>query len=292
MKYLQKAFLMLSIVGVSFVFLLTQLAPAGATAAGNAVLPGIVSWWPGEGNADDVIDGNNGALQLGATFAPGKVGQAFSLDGVDDYIHVPDNPNLAFGSNQDFSISAWVNLQIPIPGADDEIVAKWNVENTRNGTTQNFYRLFLQRNTYKVRFALGSENSIFELESDSSVKVGEWTHITAVRDGDQGLIYTNGKLDKMGTLTNGSVANSDPLAIGATYDTLFSPPIQQTNTFGGLIDEVVIYNRALSVSDVESVIKNVIICHKPGTPAQQTLAIPINALNGHLGHGDTIGPCE
>ena len=35
----------------------------------------------------------------------------------------------------------------------------------------------------------------------------------------------------------------------------------------------------------------VTICHKPGTPAEQTKTIPESALNGHLGHGDTMGPC-
>jgi hypothetical protein len=35
----------------------------------------------------------------------------------------------------------------------------------------------------------------------------------------------------------------------------------------------------------------VTICHKPGTPAQQTKTIPASALGGHLGHGDTMGPC-
>ena len=35
-----------------------------------------------------------------------------------------------------------------------------------------------------------------------------------------------------------------------------------------------------------------VICHMPGTPGEQTLAIPPQALNGHLRHGDTLGPCE
>ena len=34
-----------------------------------------------------------------------------------------------------------------------------------------------------------------------------------------------------------------------------------------------------------------VICHKPGTPAQKTLSVPESALSGHLGHGDTLGPC-
>lgn len=33
------------------------------------------------------------------------------------------------------------------------------------------------------------------------------------------------------------------------------------------------------------------VCHKPGTPAQQTMTLPANAVAGHLGHGDTLGPC-
>ena len=42
---------------------------------------GMVSWWPGDGNADDIVDGNPGTLSGDATFAPGKVGQAFRFDG-------------------------------------------------------------------------------------------------------------------------------------------------------------------------------------------------------------------
>lgn len=36
---------------------------------------------------------------------------------------------------------------------------------------------------------------------------------------------------------------------------------------------------------------NVTICHKPGTPAEKTMTLPQSALGGHLGHGDTMGPC-
>jgi hypothetical protein len=42
---------------------------------------GLVSWWPGDGNAQDIIGPNDGTLQGGATFAPGVVGEAFKLNG-------------------------------------------------------------------------------------------------------------------------------------------------------------------------------------------------------------------
>src|SRR5204863_6136731 len=57
----------------------------------------MISWWPADGNANDIQGSNNGTLQNGATFAPGMVGQAFSFDGVDDYVQTSDT-GLPFGS--------------------------------------------------------------------------------------------------------------------------------------------------------------------------------------------------
>ena len=71
--------------------------------------PGLVAWWPGDGNANDIVGSHNGTLQNGATFAPGLVGQAFSFDGVDDFIQVLDSDLWAFGT-KDFTIDMWVNF--------------------------------------------------------------------------------------------------------------------------------------------------------------------------------------
>ena len=66
--------------------------------------PGMVSWWPGDGNASDIQDGNHGALVGGATYAPGKVGQAFSFDGVDDFVEMSSAVVPLTG---DFTIDLW-----------------------------------------------------------------------------------------------------------------------------------------------------------------------------------------
>src|SRR4051812_262251 len=55
---------------------------------------GLVAWWTGDGNALDALGGNNGLLEGGTGFAPGKVGQAFSLDGIDDRVRVPNSAAL------------------------------------------------------------------------------------------------------------------------------------------------------------------------------------------------------
>jgi hypothetical protein len=57
----------------------------------------MVAWWPGDGNANDIQNGNNGTLENGATAtATGMVLQAFSFDGADDYVLVPDAPSLNY----------------------------------------------------------------------------------------------------------------------------------------------------------------------------------------------------
>src|SRR5712672_719832 len=75
-------------------------------AANCLQIPGLVSWWPAESNAVDVVGSNTGVLLNGATFAPGKFGQAFSLSG-GGHVRVADNPSLHLTNG--LTIAAWVN---------------------------------------------------------------------------------------------------------------------------------------------------------------------------------------
>lgn len=67
----------------------------------------MVSWWDAEGDANDVIGTNHGSLQNGATFATGKVGSAFRFDGVNDFVKVPNAPNL--NPSNKFTLEFWMN---------------------------------------------------------------------------------------------------------------------------------------------------------------------------------------
>ena len=64
---------------------------------------GLVSWWPGDGNADDIAGTHDGTLHNGATFAAGLVAQAFQFDGVDDYVDVGPGFDL-----DAMTLDAWV----------------------------------------------------------------------------------------------------------------------------------------------------------------------------------------
>ena len=70
--------------------------------------PGLVARWSGDGNANDVVGGNHGRLLGGTSFAPGRVGEAFSFDGVDDFIEIDTQANLDVGVNSGFTIYAWI----------------------------------------------------------------------------------------------------------------------------------------------------------------------------------------
>src|SRR5690242_20143067 len=74
--------MMRTVLGMGFLLLLV-LSFGELAAAQACVQPpaGLTSWWPGDGNANDVVGGNNGTLVGGVTFASAEVGQGFSFNG-------------------------------------------------------------------------------------------------------------------------------------------------------------------------------------------------------------------
>jgi len=95
--------------------------------------PNMVSWWPGDGNANDISgNNNNGSLQGGATFAAGKVDQAFSFNGSDAFVLVPDSVSL--NPAEQITIDAWVYPTADAGGTD--VVAEIADKETSPGSVQ------------------------------------------------------------------------------------------------------------------------------------------------------------
>ena len=96
------------VIAMGAVFCAGALLLFPATAQAQECLPapeGLVGWWPGDGDASDIQGANTGVL-VGTTFAAGKVGQAFSFDGVDDFVEVVDSGNL--NPTTAITLDAWV----------------------------------------------------------------------------------------------------------------------------------------------------------------------------------------
>ena len=89
---------------------MTILSSAGVqNAVAQTCVPspsGVVSRWGADGDATDLVGGNDGTLTNGTTFAPGFVGDAFSFDGLDDVVSISRAANLSMTSA--YSLEAWV----------------------------------------------------------------------------------------------------------------------------------------------------------------------------------------
>src|SRR5262245_8352617 len=70
--------------------------------------PDLVGWWKGDGNATDAVGNNNGTLIGNAGFSSGIVGQAFSFDGIDDYLSIPSSASLNVGPGNGLTIEGWI----------------------------------------------------------------------------------------------------------------------------------------------------------------------------------------
>ncbi|MBE0540346.1 MAG: S8 family serine peptidase [Verrucomicrobia bacterium] len=196
---------------------------------------GIVSWWPGESNANDVADGNNGTLVGDTTYGPGVVGQAFVLDGDEDGVNIGNPTNLQLSN---FTIEAWIKRgsasvisfdQDFVPGG---YILAYGDRGYGFGLIDSGY-LFLSR----VR-----DSFVF---SSNRITDTNWHHVAVTKNGGAVTFYVDG-VPAAPTTYNPGFAFINPLGIGARGDNL-------ANSLYGAIDELAVFNRALTATEVLSI---------------------------------------
>lgn len=222
---------------------------SGAGAGGAERCPeppfGMVAWWPGDGDASDLVGGSDGTLQQGASFAPGIDNQAFGLDGVDDYVDFGNAAALHVSSG-DFSIDAWVRFDA-VPTADMSIVDKMSA----GGVNLDGWRLLKQQdNRFWFCFGGGSVNRCvdpaFTVFSTTLAVPDVWFQVAVVKSASSFSLYVNGEHeDSRSPLPAFVDTHSASLLVGA-YSL-------QGAHLDGLVDEVQVFNRALSASEVRSI---------------------------------------
>jgi len=197
--------------------------------------PGIVSWWPGDGNAIDIVDGNSGTLINGATFAPGQVGQAFSFDGVNDYVEMPDSSTLDISTGH--TVDLWVKVDAyPPSGQPSFLVNKWV-----SGAEDKALAI---DPTGKVIYYLFNSFGGIPLYSAADLTLGTWYHIAATYDGTIAKVYINGVFDASKAAGGDVNDSSGKLYFGD------NPERPSGFPFKGQIDEVEWYNRALTPQEI------------------------------------------
>lgn len=196
---------------------------------------GLAAHWrfdDGSGTAasDASGRGNAGTLRNGPTWGQGKVGSALRFDGVDDYVEVRNSLHLGSG---DFTLEAWI-VGDPAMEGYGRIIDKGYASG---------YALGNQSGTRKIMFEYLRGPW---LVTKSDVIDNTWHHIAVVKAGTTATIYADGKAENSVTVSSAAENNTLPLFIG------YNPGEGQQGHWKGFIDEVRLYTRALSATEIQS----------------------------------------
>ena len=203
-----------------------------------------------EGSGTIAVDssgnGNNGTISGGATFTTGKIGQALSFDGVNDYINIPNNTTLS--PTGDMTLSAWVKFwQL---GTDLARVQKI-VYKGHNVTPWESYELMMDATNQIVFNRAGGTNSYAGAGYTGAVSKGVWYHIVGVSQGLTMKIYINGT-----DSTNWKYNDVSGSFLQSNMDLRIGNNPWNSEHFNGDIDDVRIYNYALSSQEVTNLYNN------------------------------------
>jgi uncharacterized repeat protein (TIGR03806 family) len=220
-----------------------------------------VASWTAEGNASDSAGANHASLVGGVTFAAGRIGQAFNLDGIDDYLSVADSPSLRPAS---LTLEGWFNFA----ATDAERVL---VSKPLGAEVLNSFVLWLDNGRLYGHVGDGNGGgSILDYLSFQPVP-GEWYHLAYTFNdaADSQALYVNGALVASGVQTKTIAYDGNALILGADVD--FGTP---AGFFDGLMDEVSIYPRALGPAEIEAIYDN--------RPLREDTTAPVLACPGNV----------
>jgi hypothetical protein len=213
------------------------LAPANAVASCLVAPPGIEAWWPGEATADELVHGRDGVAENGVTYAVGKVGQAFTFDGQDDVVTVPDGPQWDLGS-ADFSQAMWVKMD----STDSEVFTSHD----EGLGPDNAWIFFLENGVlyFYVTWPDYWEPMVF---ADWSPSTATWYHIAVTRVSGEWTLFVNGAPIGTASWPASIPEISAPVRLGYS-----DADVAGKYALDGVLDEVTFFHRGLSAAEIAS----------------------------------------
>jgi hypothetical protein len=224
--------------------LVTVFVCANATGA-EIIMDGLVAYWPLDSDTIDddlvldVAGENDGTITGDLKITGGQVGEALEFDG-ESYVDIPGTESLDFSGQDEMTVMAWVSV-----GTDDPVIG---VVAGCCGT------IVAQRDVNGWALRYDGRNPAQEMEfivcpdwqgdggfGAQLFEIGEWHHLTGIVAETELQFYLDGALLN-------TIPFAGPISTGGT-----ETEIGWANDGGfiGLIDEVLIYNRALSEEEVQ-----------------------------------------
>jgi hypothetical protein len=254
---------------------------AGPAGKCRCVLPpsGMVSWWPGDNHPNDILNGHNGTLVNGATYDPsGMVRQAFkftllgppaSQAFTGQYVNVPTDPSLDLTQ---VTVDAWIKTTflpppLAVPGGGQTNAVVFIVDKSGPQGLDG-YQLFyygqdpsppnpsvIGRVQFLVRAGGPSSSTSKGIDWDlasgfTNVADNNWHHIAGTYDGQEIKVYVDGQLQGTTAYTGGITYTNPapgPLSIGRRECNC------PNGYYEGLIDEVEIFDHALTQPEIQAI---------------------------------------
>ena len=191
----------------------------------------------GTAAADSSGSGHNGTLVNGPGWTAGKFGNGLSFDGSNDYVSVANPSTLNFGTSN-FTIALWIKRQAT--GAEHTIFTKTADASWVSGGKE----LFISASNNKLGFGSWGKGELFS--TGTITNDGLWHHVamTFVDSSNTVTFYIDGVASGGGTLNLAADGASHVVKIGGF------------GSFRGLVDELRIFSRALSPSEVQTIMNN------------------------------------
>jgi hypothetical protein len=220
--------------------LFTTIAILGMVVIANAqTVPsyvpssGLVGWWPFNGNANDESGSGNNGVVTGATLATDRFGvsnKAYSFNGLNQSISVNHSASLNFSNT--YSIDYWVNNYNSTGGWYSTI-------SKDNWWANSGFVYFIQSSQLFIVNCGNSTNYA------TTIPVNSWSKITVVYSKGTIIFYLNGVMVFSENQSYG--AGSESMTFGARH---FNNGLGLDNFFNGKIDDIAIYNRALTQVEI------------------------------------------
>ena len=212
----------------------------------------MVSWWPGDettgATTEDIVDTYHGTLIGDATFASGKVGNALSFDGVGDYVSIGNMGDFPVQGTIDFWMKAEAvqNYRNPFTTNYNGVNAgiRFEEHSSHGGFTNSFYAV------------VGDDTSDYgghvfrytasEPPYNNPMQANTWYHVALVWDTTANNVkgYWDG-VKAFDASHNAWPTEMQDVAIGNGYST--------DRYWDGLVDEVEIFNRALTAEEIQAI---------------------------------------
>ena len=199
------------------------------------LIPDLIAYWPFDGDLADKVGNNDGEAQgtEDISYDDGQFGQGIALDGVDQFVQTPveNEETFDFQDGTGFSISAWYRV--------DEFTKSWQALIAKG--EGNRWRIHRRGGEGQLT---GNGGSGDVAGATGDINDGEIHHLVLVSDPENGEVhfYSDGELVSSGGAP-ALQSNDNPMMIGENPDA-------RGRTWGGLIDDVGVFNRPITGDEV------------------------------------------